>query len=426
MECLDCGKNKVEQKQIGEKCFLCDFCKGGICEKCTSSRVSATELKVLQLKKDRSLTFFCEACTEVIDRGRDVKDIVSIIVKNEVKEIKEEGEKTNRAVVDKYETQIQEMLNMNKELSKMVEKIVKIHNDGNSKLEGEIIEMQNKLGEMKEVTLNQTSTQVKTYSQATRQEFIIVKPKDQGQKSSVTKKTVEDKIDPSELGLEISRVKQVQKGGVAIGCQGGKNLKSVSESIKERLGADYEVKVPEKRFPKIKIVNLEEGILNNEEELVEKIILQNGLTTVGLQRSITVIRRYKGRQGRENVILEVDPDTYSLIQRKERLSIGWRSYKFFDDVGVIQCFKCWKFGHMSKECRSEKNICPKCTGDHMAKQCQSQETKCSNCIYATEVLKLPNVDYNHEAYDRNCEAYKRIYKELERKVSYPSIYPGHQ
>jgi hypothetical protein len=217
-------------------------------------------------------------------------------------------------------------------------------------------------------------------------------------------------------------MKYIKEGGVAISCDMNEDLINVSKSIKEQLGEDYEVKIPEKKCPQIKIVNVDIKMLANEDDFLEKIILQNGITTEDSQRELTLVKHYKGKQEKESVILEVDPITYSLMQKREKLCIGWKSYRFFDHLNVVQCFKCYKFGHTATKCRSDKNVCPKCAGAHKAQECQSSEIICSNCKYAAEVLKVPNIDYKHVVYDRGCEAYKRIYKELEQKVNYPNIY----
>ena len=47
---------------------------------------------------------------------------------------------------------------------------------------------------------------------------------------------------------------------------------------------------------------------------------------------------------------------------------------------------------------------------------------CNNYKYAAEVLKVPNMNFNHFAYDKNYAAYHKIYKDLEQKINYPFIY----
>ncbi|KAJ2947431.1 hypothetical protein O0L34_g17209 [Tuta absoluta] len=44
---------------------------------------------------------------------------------------------------------------------------------------------------------------------------------------------------------------------------------------------------------------------------------------------------------------------------------------------VTQCGRCWRFGHVTKLCPSNKVICPKCTKFHA--NCETTHLKCVNC-----------------------------------------------
>ncbi|XP_046973652.1 uncharacterized protein LOC124540230 [Vanessa cardui] len=44
---------------------------------------------------------------------------------------------------------------------------------------------------------------------------------------------------------------------------------------------------------------------------------------------------------------------------------------------VSQCSKCWKFGHTSKRCPTDKIVCPKCGEEH--ENCTTMDYKCVNC-----------------------------------------------
>lgn len=44
---------------------------------------------------------------------------------------------------------------------------------------------------------------------------------------------------------------------------------------------------------------------------------------------------------------------------------------------VSQCARCWKLGHVTKRCPSNKLICPKCAGDHA--NCETNHFRCVNC-----------------------------------------------
>lgn len=138
---------------------------------------------------------------------------------------------------------------------------------------------------------------------------------------------------------------------------------------------------------------------------------------------LKVVYKYKTKLQRKpnsiNVILELDPKAHKEIEGREVLYVGWRTCKFEDYINVVQCFRCWRFGHMARECKRGDQVCADCGGGH--KNCGSEVKKCVNCKFASEVLKVPNVQYDHAAYDRKCVAYKRIYEQLQTKVKRLSV-----
>ena len=47
-------------------------------------------------------------------------------------------------------------------------------------------------------------------------------------------------------------------------------------------------------------------------------------------------------------------------------------------IVFTQCYKCWKFGHIAKNCGSNER-CKVCGGDHHHDICESEKVMCSNC-----------------------------------------------
>ena len=271
----------------------------------------------------------------------------------------------------------------------------------------------------------QENGKVKSYSQVAKQEVILVKPKDVKQTSSVTKREVETKVDPSEIGLGVSRIKYVNKGGVAIKCNKEcKPIENICSDLEDKLGQEYEVKKLDKRNPKIKIFNVYKKDAEDEEQLIEKILKQNSLSAI---RDIKVDHKYEAKDDRFcNVIVQLDTDTLSQLNDKETLNIGWKMCRFIDYINLIQCFRCGRFGHVAKYCKNENEICLKCSGPHSSKECRNPDDQiCGNCKYASEVLKIPKVDFNHYATDRNCAVYKRTLDEIQQKIDYPQVYMFH-
>ncbi|KAJ8717957.1 hypothetical protein PYW07_006899 [Mythimna separata] len=66
---------------------------------------------------------------------------------------------------------------------------------------------------------------------------------------------------------------------------------------------------------------------------------------------------------------------------------------------LVQCYKCFKFNHSAKICRSEQ-MCSSCSGNHLYKECLTDTLLCINCGGA------------HLAISRDCPIKK---KKLEEK-----------
>lgn len=58
---------------------------------------------------------------------------------------------------------------------------------------------------------------------------------------------------------------------------------------------------------------------------------------------------------------------------------------------VSQCSRCWKFGHTTKRCPTNKIICPKCGSNHV--NCDTKKFRCVNC------------NGNHMALVKSCPEY---------------------
>lgn len=417
MDCQNCGKKKVDPASIGDKCFACDVCKKGICEKCAPGMFSASEVRVLQLKKERNLIYACSECYRDMLGKKNLDAIVRRTTEEVIEGMKIECNKIMDKKISAYEKQLSEIMRLNKELTKIVEDTKNLNLNENSRIEKEILELKNLFVQSGNMETKTIAGPIKTYSQAVNQEVIVVKPRDEKQSSSNTKKEVENKVDPADMGVGISKVKYINKGGVAIKCfKGeGKPVEKLCVELENKLGDQYEVKKLEKSNPKIKIFNVFKKDAEDDEELIEKLVKQNALTG---ENHIKIERKYTTREERFlNVIVELDARTYLQLKNKETINIGWKVCRFINYINIVQCFKCNKFGHIAKYCRSDKNFCRKCADNHQTEECKSSIAVCSNCKYAAEVLKIPKIDYKHYATDKQCPVYMRVYNSLQERIN---------
>lgn len=372
MNCTVCKHSKTQNKDI----FNCDGCNSAICKEC--GKLTAAETKVLQLTSGRAMKFYCPSCLngksiELFQKLLDSKDII---------------------IEDK--TTIINLLK--EEIEKMKQDLKVDHGSYSNAV------------------------------QKQKKEVIIIKPKDSSQSSETTKKTIKEKINPCSLGegVGVSTMKYIKDGGVAIKCieSGNQNIENICTNIKDSLGQSYEVEIPEKRNPRIIVFNVRNKELENEGDLVNKLIVQNTINTNPDTREIKLVYKYQNKKGLNNVIFQFDKQSYECISRKEKICIGWQTCSYKDSVNVKQCYNCWKFGHMATDCQKTGPTCQICAGEHKGKECQANIECCVNCKHALEVLKIPNIDCTHRAYDRKCEAYKRIVEKLQEKVDYPEMHIG--
>ena len=70
---------------------------------------------------------------------------------------------------------------------------------------------------------------------------------------------------------------------------------------------------------------------------------------------------------------------------------------------VIQCFKCYRFGHIARLCKDENQTCRDCGGGHHYDNCSRIEKKCVNC------------KGNHIATNTVCKMYQEIVQTMKDK-----------
>lgn len=278
--------------------------------------------------------------------------------------------------------------------------------------------LQYELRQMKDNTRNLNSPDRCTYSEVTKRvnHLIRVKPKNDKDPESIANE-LKQNINPTDLQIGMN-IDSVKSGGVIVKCPNSDDLTAVKNNIKSKLGNNYEVEELKKLSPRIIIIGIPEEEKDTEiQVLLKKIIAQNKIKTEGKFKLNEVFRILR-RNGKFNVVIEVDPGTFKFLMERENpeLYIGFNICKIFEYFGVKRCFNCWGFNHEAKACK-EMVCCAKCAGNHKSVDCNSVFQKCANCARSNIKLNL-NMDLNHSATDRNCKCYQRIVQGIKRKINY--------
>ncbi|RWS02257.1 uncharacterized protein B4U79_19142 [Dinothrombium tinctorium] len=155
----------------------------------------------------------------------------------------------------------------------------------------------------------------------------------------------------------------------------------------------------------------------SDEELKESIIEQNIdiMKAVKYQDDIKIIKRILPKTESEvcDCIIEVSAAIYQVLQKIERVNIGWLRCRFINHVPIIQCNKCLAYGHFAKDCRCKEHHCAYCgEAGHKISNCHQKEANnpteyitsspqsiimdinlISNCIKVVQV----NLQHSHSA-----------------------------
>ncbi|XP_039755787.1 uncharacterized protein LOC120630587 [Pararge aegeria] len=138
--------------------------------------------------------------------------------------------------------------------------------------------------------------------------------------------------------------------------------------------------------------NLSYGIIKgvdletNEKELLDSLNCEYDIISAKRLKRMN----YEGRW--------IDSESFRLCFRNPVTPLYINAYGYKFDVvrfefPVTQCSGCWKYGHIKKFCKLNKNVCPKCAEHH--DNCEVKEFKCINC-------KGP-----HMALDKTCPFFKK-------------------
>ncbi|CAK9254146.1 unnamed protein product [Sphagnum jensenii] len=85
----------------------------------------------------------------------------------------------------------------------------------------------------------------------TKTQFVVtVMPKDSGKTSATLKKEIQSRISPGKLGVGVSAVKHISRGGVLISCDTKGDAEKLKNEINSKL-MSVEVNIPDKKMPKV-------------------------------------------------------------------------------------------------------------------------------------------------------------------------------
>ena len=119
----------------------------------------------------------------------------------------------------------------------------------------------------------------------------------------------------------------------------------------------------------------------------------------------------------KKIAIKVSPDirNYIVSRNNGYLYIDLLRCKVFDRLVVTQCYHCYEYHHIAKNCpkKAKSPTCGRCAANHETKNCRSRSENCSNCMKTR-----PNEVNNHCAYSFKCPYHEREKALLQQKTEY--------
>lgn len=132
---------------------------------------------------------------------------------------------------------------------------------------------------------------------------------------------------------------------------------------------------PVRRRPQVKISGVDSLIV--PAMLLNQVNAQNNLDISAEEfRNRNV---FLERSGTKAHIVEVSPRVIDILNRKEKLHIGWTSSTIAENLYVPMCFKCSSLGHAMGRCGASQAICNNCARDHASTACTLAEHEGYTC-----------------------------------------------
>ena len=270
----------------------------------------------------------------------------------------------------------------------------------------------------------------KLYSQCVENLKHVVTVKNQVDGSQVSR----DKLEKTCIsnGIAVVKTFSLQKSKeTGIVCNSRKDAEKLMQSIGEKL-PEHKTELLSARMPEVNIVGLTREY--SSEDLQEMIVKQNnGISELFKSDSatdddkkikiisVTPLKSYKGNQSTpykatvriSNVIREI------MAKQGNRLFLGSHTCKVYDSFYVVRCFKCQRFGHLSKSCTQEHASCGYCTEEHETTTCPkkvdaSSNPSCINCISSGR----KGEEVNHYAGSITCPILLEKQNELKKRIPF--------
>ena len=204
----------------------------------------------------------------------------------------------------------------------------------------------------------------------------------------------------------ILKTTATDKGNYVINFKNGDNIDELKTTLSTEFGNN--VKVIKPILPKIKIVGIPNHFnTDNKEEVIKSIIESN----IDLANEYTknndclqYLFSYKAGDNK-SIVLKCSAVIRNILhESNDFIKINHKLCKLYNRYHILQCTKCCKLGHSSKNCKSDTIYCTFCAGNHSFQNCKVKDDvskhRCHNCINKSHQQSSDSM--LHNAFSKEC------------------------
>lgn len=353
--CGSCDTAIESRKSPGVSC-------AGFCSKHYHASCIGIPSAFLKYLKTPGLHWYCEDCNKI-------KDEYEIVIKNTLEV------KINNVLKDV------ELLFTNAK-----EEIMKIANEKLSNVS----------------SLSNLNVGKPLYSQvASNNSMVVIKPKNSAQSNGQTKSDIMKSLNPVDINIQVSKIKNVHSGGILIGCNKPDDAHKFRQMAEAKLSSEYNITGVRNNSMKLRLVGMIEKY--SDDQLLKFIKAQNNVLCDVSECKVVKIWPTKKNNQLYQAVIQIDSESFCKVIQQGHLFVNYDVCAVYDATDIKICYKCSGFNHFQSTCKSTIFVCPKCSLDHSIKDCTSTATpRCANCVNA----KI--ADHDHLIWDLSkCTVYQK-------------------
>ncbi|XP_039291744.1 uncharacterized protein LOC120353125 [Nilaparvata lugens] len=254
-----------------------------------------------------------------------------------------------------------------------------------------------------------------------KEQVVLIKPSNstgnEKQDSEKIKGTLKTNIARKD-NIKIKKTVPVRGGGLLIVLD---SLEDKKKLLKNKAVNNDQIKItePQNKKPRIIVYDVPSDLTNKEvtEEIYNKNFVNSGIEKQKFEEGCKPSFKL-GPKNKDSVhwVVECEPEIRKAIINKKKIFIDMTSCRVNDYHAVQRCYKCQVYGHITKHCKKEEDICGHCsiTG-HNIKTCPSIDKPpvCFNC-------KRADKPSDHKVNYLKCPSYVKALQQSIDRTNYGS------